>query len=74
MPPVPTAMLARTVAPVGDLMPTVAFLADEPADPATNHAFKTLVAGPCELALRRTYGELVATNSLEQLFHYRPVS
>ncbi|HSL23712.1 MAG TPA: hypothetical protein VK886_19425 [Vicinamibacterales bacterium] len=44
----------------------------EPSDPEVASAWRTLITEPCEHALRDTYGNLLRTNSLEQLFHYRP--
>ena len=35
-------------------------------------AWRTLVSVPCDRALHHTYGELVRTGALEDLFHYRP--
>ena len=46
----------------------------EPSDPEVAAAWYSLVANPCETALRKTYGELSRSNSLEQLFHYRPMA
>jgi hypothetical protein len=46
----------------------------EPADPDVASAWRTIVADPCDRALRETYGELTRTSSLEQLFHYRPAA
>ena len=34
-------------------------------------AWRTLITTPCEHALRETYGELIKSDSLEQVFHYR---
>jgi hypothetical protein len=50
------------------------YLQYQPEEPEVAQAWRTLIAGPCEIALRRTYGELVASHSLEQVFHYRPVT
>lgn len=46
----------------------------EPADAEVASAWRTIIAVPCELALRKTYGDLTRTASLEQLFHYRPAA
>ena len=42
-----------------------------PADPEVASAWRTLITTPCEHALRETYGELIKSASLEQVFHYR---
>jgi hypothetical protein len=34
----------------------------------------SLISAPCELALRQAYGDLLRSESLEQLFHYRPTN
>lgn len=48
------------------------YIHHEPADPELASAWRTLITDPCEHALRETYGELMRTASLEELFHYRP--
>lgn len=50
------------------------YLRYEPSDPEVARAWKTLIADPCETALNKTYAQLLATDSLEQVFHYRPVA
>jgi hypothetical protein len=46
----------------------------QPSDPEVASAWYSLITAPCELALRKTYGELSRTSSLEQVFHYRPTA
>jgi hypothetical protein len=48
------------------------FLHYEPADQEIASAWRTLITEPCEHALRDTYDVMLRTNTLEQLFHYRP--
>jgi len=45
-----------------------------PADAGVASAWRDLITIPCEAALHSTYQELQRTNSLEQLFHYRPAA
>jgi hypothetical protein len=46
----------------------------ETADAEVASAWQALITAPCELALRKTYGELARTSSLEQVVHYRPAA
>jgi hypothetical protein len=48
------------------------YLAYQPADREVASAWRTLIAEPGEHALRDTYENMLRTNTLEQLFHYRP--
>ena len=48
------------------------YLRHQPADPDVASAWRTLITEPCEYALRVTYDEMLRTNTLEQVFHYRP--
>jgi len=50
------------------------FIHYEPAETDIASAWHSLIKVPCELALRKTYGELQRTASLEQVFHYRPAT
>jgi hypothetical protein len=48
------------------------FIHYEPKDADALAVWKRLIVVPCEHALRNVYGQLKQSNSLEQLFHYRP--
>lgn len=48
------------------------FVHNVPADEALATVWRTVITGPCEHALSHTYGELSSSQSLEQVFHYRP--
>ena len=43
-----------------------------PSGGAVAAAWRALISGPCEHALRVSYGELTHRAALEELFHYRP--
>jgi hypothetical protein len=45
-----------------------------PSDPEIASAWRDLITIPCETALHTTYPLLQSTNSLEQVFHYRPAA
>ena len=47
------------------------FVHHQSSDAAVAAAWRALVAGPCEEALRGTYGELIHSASIETLFRYR---
>jgi hypothetical protein len=48
------------------------YLGYQPAGREVASAWRTLIAEPGERALRETYENMLRTNTLEQLFHYRP--
>jgi hypothetical protein len=48
------------------------FIHYESKDPEAFATWKRLITQPCEQVLRTTYGQLKQSNSLEELFHYRP--
>jgi hypothetical protein len=45
-----------------------------PSDPEIASAWRDLITIPCETALHTTYPVLQSSNSLEQVFHYRPAA
>lgn len=50
------------------------FIHHEPQDEMVKETWQKLVSGPCDQALRVSYGELKRQAALEQLFHYRPTA